>query len=435
MPSDDPKIDDDFEDIDFDDVDEDIDDESWDDFDEDTDDSEVSADDATVDDFEDDAFADEDDSDAKPVKQKKKGGGSLNMIIIGAAAVIGGGILYFTMFSGGSAPVPALQPTADAESDTLADTTPADAPPVTTDTDNAFLDIEELNTDLPPMPAPLESAADELASSIDDIESLDTEDLDLADLDFDSGTDQSADATVDDVLTPIPDLSDTADTELADLDFEDTPQEDPATLMDDTTVSEIENAVEDVTDMDIDLGEPEEPATIIEAPAETAALTEDSSQEDLRALVNDLNMQVSAREKSLSKTTAENSALSAQLDQAESKISELESQLAQMQKELKSAKSSSSAVVEPIKSPTKTTTSAPPAASSTPAGAKPAPKIVAVKWTLRSASPGNATIASDKGDFRRVEVGDRVPGLGRIRSIAIEGGKWVVKGSSGSVSQ
>ncbi len=57
-------------------------------------------------------------------------------------------------------------------------------------------------------------------------------------------------------------------------------------------------------------------------------------------------------------------------------------------------------------------------------------------WKLRSAQPGKALI-SQKGsnDFKTVEVGDTVKGIGRIVSIATEDGKWVVKGTSGQINQ
>lgn len=66
------------------------------------------------------------------------------------------------------------------------------------------------------------------------------------------------------------------------------------------------------------------------------------------------------------------------------------------------------------------------------------PKVVAQKqaWSLKSASIGKA-ILSEKatGDLETVRVGDVVSGLGRIVSISNVGSLWVVKGTSGSVSE
>lgn len=61
---------------------------------------------------------------------------------------------------------------------------------------------------------------------------------------------------------------------------------------------------------------------------------------------------------------------------------------------------------------------------------------VATNWTLRGASIGEAYLADkNSSDVRTVKIGDTLNGLGRIHSIAVENGKWVVRGTNGSVSQ
>ena len=64
------------------------------------------------------------------------------------------------------------------------------------------------------------------------------------------------------------------------------------------------------------------------------------------------------------------------------------------------------------------------------------PKKQTIRWELKSAQPGQATL-SQKGsnDLRTVETGQNVCGLGRKTSIQIENGLWVVRGTKGSVSQ
>lgn len=58
------------------------------------------------------------------------------------------------------------------------------------------------------------------------------------------------------------------------------------------------------------------------------------------------------------------------------------------------------------------------------------------EYDLRSAQPGKATLSiKSTGDFRVVEVGDTLKGLGKIQSIQIENGRWVVRGSAGTVNQ
>lgn len=58
-------------------------------------------------------------------------------------------------------------------------------------------------------------------------------------------------------------------------------------------------------------------------------------------------------------------------------------------------------------------------------------------WQLRSAQPGRATLSQPGSqEMRNVGVGDEVPGLGRILSIAQgSDGRWVVRGSMGSAAQ
>ena len=59
------------------------------------------------------------------------------------------------------------------------------------------------------------------------------------------------------------------------------------------------------------------------------------------------------------------------------------------------------------------------------------------QWQLRSAQPGRATLSQQGSqEMRNVGVGDEVPGLGRILSIAQGAdGRWVVRGSMGSAAQ
>lgn len=71
-----------------------------------------------------------------------------------------------------------------------------------------------------------------------------------------------------------------------------------------------------------------------------------------------------------------------------------------------------------------------------PRSAPQAPAAASPRWELRFAQPGKAMLA-EKGssDFRTVEIGDTLPGLGKITIIGQEQGRWVVRGTRGSVSQ
>ncbi|HEU0117589.1 MAG TPA: hypothetical protein VFR09_03050 [Alphaproteobacteria bacterium] len=56
-------------------------------------------------------------------------------------------------------------------------------------------------------------------------------------------------------------------------------------------------------------------------------------------------------------------------------------------------------------------------------------------WVLRAASPNEAWVSNgnSSSDFRHVQVGDTLAGLGRIRAIRQVGDDWVVDGSQGSL--
>jgi len=56
-------------------------------------------------------------------------------------------------------------------------------------------------------------------------------------------------------------------------------------------------------------------------------------------------------------------------------------------------------------------------------------------WMLKSAMPGMAIVAGSDGQIMTVKPGDRVTGLGRIRSISEKNGRWVVTGTTGSLHQ
>lgn len=68
--------------------------------------------------------------------------------------------------------------------------------------------------------------------------------------------------------------------------------------------------------------------------------------------------------------------------------------------------------------------------------AKPAKPVVMPNWVLKSAKPGIAVLYDKRtGDVKTVGVGDRVAGLGRIKSVSKVDGRWVVEGTGGKVRQ
>ncbi|MDB5478506.1 MAG: hypothetical protein JWM96_1001 [Alphaproteobacteria bacterium] len=69
-----------------------------------------------------------------------------------------------------------------------------------------------------------------------------------------------------------------------------------------------------------------------------------------------------------------------------------------------------------------------------PAAAKKA--VVSQKWELRSAQPGVAWLGQmGKDEVVRFAVGDVVPGLGAVKAVDQEGGRWTVKAANGTLRQ
>lgn len=57
-----------------------------------------------------------------------------------------------------------------------------------------------------------------------------------------------------------------------------------------------------------------------------------------------------------------------------------------------------------------------------------------ISWVLKSAQPGKALVARQgQGETFSVGVGDSLPGIGKITSIANQGGQWVVTGTAGQI--
>lgn len=91
--------------------------------------------------------------------------------------------------------------------------------------------------------------------------------------------------------------------------------------------------------------------------------------------------------------------------------------------------------------PARATTTDAPVARTTTLKAEPKSKPAVrqaqpVQWVLKGAQPGRAMVSrAGESEMRTVEVGDSLPGVGRISSIAYESGRWVVTGSEGRISQ
>ncbi|MGZ9108298.1 MAG: hypothetical protein ACXW4B_05705 [Micavibrio sp.] len=76
-----------------------------------------------------------------------------------------------------------------------------------------------------------------------------------------------------------------------------------------------------------------------------------------------------------------------------------------------------------------------PEASPKPAPAS-TPQKAAIQWVLKGAQPGRAMVSRPgENEMRTVEVGDSLPGIGKITGISYQSGRWVVQGTQGRITQ
>ena len=67
---------------------------------------------------------------------------------------------------------------------------------------------------------------------------------------------------------------------------------------------------------------------------------------------------------------------------------------------------------------------------------QPVAQKPAVKWELRAASPNQAWVSRQgNSTLKQVSVGDQLEGLGTIKSIALNNGRWIVSASQGQITQ
>ena len=111
---------------------------------------------------------------------------------------------------------------------------------------------------------------------------------------------------------------------------------------------------------------------------------------------------------------ADVSEMNRQFDLMNVRIEELETELAKSKKATSKAKPITKKAAKRPKTHTK-------------------PKIT---WELRAASPGQAWV-SEKGktELKQVSIGDKLTGLGTIRSIALQNNRWKVTGTTGAITQ
>ncbi len=212
-----------------------------------------------------------------------------------------------------------------------------------------------------------------------------------------------------------------------------------------------------------------EPFSLEDAPVVSASIAPspaiDLSQE--KAEKEAISQEINALSETKSSLMSENTAIKNEINLAQSELKALEDKIAALAKEVQAKEEQSEELASEIKTlETKKTevkkVESAPVVPQTPdpepeeiliqktVEAPKAPKPEAAKptsapiskpatqqnWVLRAASPGRASIApKGSNDLKTVEVGNTVVGLGKITSIQVENGLWVVRGTKGTVSQ
>lgn len=246
------------------------------------------------------------------------------------------------------------------------------------------------------------------------------------------------------VLTPMPEVSDIKDTELASLDDEATeiapsPFSDESPLsaipaIDDETLlsPEEKDAVVEVDSPFGDSATPEMEIPVLEsidpAPA-NVTITEEIQESPVIALEEDIMLE---------KTEIEHKNPQPEPEKAPEKVVMAPKAPETKTKEVELAPKTPEKVVEVAPEPVKEPKAAPvkTAKETQTKPEKPVWKYKASDWILRSAQNGQAVIYNKRSrETKSVETGYTVSGIGRISSISKVNGKWVVKGSDGSVKQ
>ena len=436
-----PKTDDDIvddDDFDLDDFDDDLADESWDEFDDDGAQESVAETDVSED------LAEQIASEKKSFFKK-----NFNVIVITIAVLGGGGAFLSQIISTPKNTPPPV------EQGVATEISQFDITEQTLETPT-MAEVSALSSDagLPPMPAPINTAPEASA----DITELQVENRVLENK----------------TLTPMPEINELDNAILAELNIEEVPAvpvNNETLEAAETQILEFDVAEElsvkegNVALKPIDAQISEETISepvdqILSGLAEVASIPPKTQEaivpvaiipsEEIAKISDTFSKQVQTLEKKLNN---ENNALADSLVETNNKIDTLVDSVSALEKKLE-ALATAPARQAPVKNTTAPAKPAEiksmPVAAPKPAARKPqqsqivtkppksepTPTTVSSEWQLRSAQPGKALVApTGSNDMRTVQVGDTLKGIGRITSIAIEDGKWIIRGTKGLVSQ
>lgn len=216
------------------------------------------------------------------------------------------------------------------------------------------------------------------------------------------------------------------------------------------SLSEIEATDYDSATTEIDTATPPVPAETLPA-TEASQDTGNQISEQAAVAAQEYEKKIATLETTLSSRQSEIDALNARIAELNAQINDKDRALEKAEKSLESAKS------QPVAAAIATEKKAAPVPEDTkPVQALlPKEKPVAVKkpatapkatakveddikprWELRSAQPGRAYIGIiGAKDTQVVGVGDTLQGIGKVKDISQQNGRWVVQGTTGSIQQ
>lgn len=260
----------------------------------------------------------------------------------------------------------------------------------------------------------------------------DVQQIELVDLEAELNDNEPHDS---DAETPLEDTLDFANSPL----YEDSNL--PLNEDNNVLASDISNTEFLDTNSNVDFTPPAEENISLEPVFEEEAI---SDTEEIPAVNSEISTSVGVSNTELETLKAETDMLTQENAELEGSISEKREELEQlnadivaMQNELSALEKNIETKQAEVSTPKKPVEPAKSAAPVEIAESSPKPIVAATqKWELRSAQPNKATLSAvGSNDMRTVEIGSLLPGIGRIQSISIENGLWVVRGSKGIVSQ
>ncbi len=192
-------------------------------------------------------------------------------------------------------------------------------------------------------------------------------------------------------------------------------------------------------------------------PVSAPSISSEALAENTKALegvTNSLDTMIKRMERMEGDITAVRQANESQYQEIEKTIASLKNEVS----EIKARPAAKAAVVEkaPSVAPVETTetessavaekTAAPAKKHSTTKPAKTNKPVTVAKtqpqadssgaWQLRAAQPGRAWVSrAGQRDMQGIEVGQTLPGVGRITAITYQNGRWAVVGSQGTIQQ